>query len=118
MPEVGPGRVFWAPREVLISYFRYVMGQPDKTDTAYVTALLLMQKKILTIEEQPLENDANHLYLVNRKDKLEFKVPVIDIDPVRLQQIQLELEEKLFLDQPCIAEHEQDNEVASSDADP
>ena len=49
VPELGKGKIYWAPRQVMLSYFEHVSGQPNEADTAYVTALLLIQKKYLSL---------------------------------------------------------------------
>ena len=63
-------------------------------------ALLLIQKKILTITES-LEDETNNLLcLRNRKLKQNYQLPVVEINPQRLNEIQNELAERLFTDQP------------------
>ena len=100
VPELGKGKVYWAPRHVMLSYFEFVNGQPNEADTAYVTALLLLQKKYLTLEESPEEGGSQLLYLKNRKDNQTYQVSVVDLPPARLVEIQDELAERLFMDEP------------------
>jgi hypothetical protein len=89
-------QVHWAPREVLLAYFDQVRQHPSQADCAYIMALLLAQKKILTTKETLDEPDGHILRLENKRDGVHYEIPMVDIAPDRLQQIQAELTEKLF----------------------
>jgi hypothetical protein len=102
VPEVGKGRVFWAPTPVLLAYFEHVHSQPGAEDIAFVTALLLLQKKILALETDG--EDETRMKLRDRNSNTQFDVPVVDIMQERLTAIQNELSERLFMDQPEGAE--------------
>lgn len=102
VPELGKGRVFWAPRKVLLAYFEHVHKQPASADIAFVTSLLLIQKKILTLESAG--EDETTMRLRDRNTNTVFDVPVLEIEPKRLTEIQSELSERLFMDQPERAE--------------
>lgn len=104
VPELGKGRVFWAPKEVLLAYFEHVRGQPASEDLAFVTALLLIQKRILILESDG--EDETRLKLRDRVSKTRYEVAVVEIEPQRLAAIQDELAERLFMDQPEEAESE------------
>ena len=91
----------------MVSYFEHVCGKADESDTAFVTALLLVQKKILTLTdtinedaETGADSQTQLMQLKNRKDNQVYQVAVVDVSPARLNQIQDELAEKLFMDQP------------------
>lgn len=98
IPEIGKGRVYWAPKHVLLSYFEHVYGQPASADIAFVTSLLLIQKKILTQESDDIDDEK--MRLKDRSSKNYYDVAVVDIPPERLSVIQQELSERLFMDQP------------------
>ena len=49
IPDAESGRVYWAPRDVLLSYFESMQGQPGYEATAYVMALVLLRKKYLQL---------------------------------------------------------------------
>ncbi len=98
VPELGKGRVYWAPKKVLLSYFEHVLGNKAYEDVAFVTGLLLVQKRILAMGDDG--GDDSRLVLRNKSDKSIFEVPVVDIAPKRLVEIQNELSERLFMDQP------------------
>jgi len=98
VPELGKGKVYWAPKSVLLAYFDYVRESPATTDTAFVTALLLSQKRILKLEDNG--GDETIIRLKDLSTKTVFEVAVVDIEPKRLGEIQDELSERLFMDQP------------------
>ena len=115
VPELGKGKIYWAPRNVLLSYFEHVRGQPSEADTAYVTALLLVQKRHLSLEESTSENNSQVLHLKNRRDNQAYEVPVVDITPARLAEIQDELAERLFMDQPYDPDEDLDTDEAAAE---
>ena len=49
------------------------------------------------------------MHLKNRKDNQAYVVPIVDVSPERLVQIQEELAERLFMDQPYDPEDEESN---------
>lgn len=98
VPESGKGKVYWAPRSVLISFFEHSLSQPSTLDIAYVTGLMLLQKKILVMDEE-LDGGAK-IRLRNRLNKSTFDVPVFELTPDRLEEVQQILAEKLFMDEP------------------
>ncbi len=106
IPEAGKGKVYWAPRHVLLAYFEYVNGQSAQADIAFIAGLLLTQKKILMLEESFEEDGAEFMQLKNRKDNESYQVLVVDVEPKRLAEIQEELAERLFMDEPYDADSE------------
>ena len=100
VPEATEGRVFWAPDEVLLSYFDHLSNAPGHEDVTYVMTLLMVRKKLFSLEEF-VDSDADQrMVVLNRRTKESLEVDVIDLPPDRLAEIQNELEEKLFTDQP------------------
>ena len=115
VPDLGKGRVFWAPKNVLLAYFEHVQNRPETVDLAFVTGLLLVQKKILSILD---ENDsAENLVLYCRSKKATYTLPVVEISSKRLQEIQDELSERLFMDQP-IEDEAGEDDSQDSESDP
>ncbi len=100
VPEATEGRIFWAPDEVLLSYFEHLSQAPGHEDVAYVMALLMVRKKLFTLEEFVESPSGQRMVVLNRRAKETLEVDVIDLPPDRLAEIQTELEEKLFTDQP------------------
>ena len=100
VPEATEGRVFWAPDEVLLSYHRHLQESPGREDVAYVMTLLMVRKKLFSLEEFIDSPAGQRMVVLNRRAKETLEVEVVDLPPDRLTQIQKELEEKLFTDQP------------------
>ena len=100
IPEATEGRVFWAPDEVLLSYFDHLNESPGHEDVTYVMALLMVRKKLFSLEEFVDSDQGQRMVVLNRREKETLEVNVIDLPPDRLADIQNELEEKLFTDQP------------------
>ncbi len=98
VPEQAQGKIYWAPRKVLLAYFEHVLQQPESRDLAYVMALLLVQKKILVIHDDGESTD--QIQVRNRLDKTEYQLPVCELPPDRMAEIQEILGEQLFVDQP------------------
>ncbi len=102
-PDLESGKVYWAPDQVLIAWFEALKpGHADSTnqqrETAWVTALLLLQKKLLTRIDGDPESDA--LYLVNKKTGVEYRLQEPDLHPDQIEAIQQQLAENLFSDRP------------------
>ncbi len=108
VPDLGQGRVYWAPKNVLIAYFKHVLDDPSTIDIAFVTALLLSQKRILKV----IDNGGDETIVRLRStDKETYEVPVPEIAPARLVEIQDELSERLFMDQPAELDSETEGEL-------
>jgi hypothetical protein len=97
VPETGKGKIYWAPRQVMLSFFKHVLNQPPAQDVAYVTALLLLQKKFVSIVD---DGETETMTVRDRSDKECYSVPIADIDGSRLAEIQSLLADQLFMDEP------------------
>ena len=94
VPELDSGKVYWAPDHVLIAWFdslyaRQSEKNADQNETAWVMALLLMQKRLLARQDR--ETDGDILYLVNKKTKQEYTLHEPEIDAQRIDAIQNKL---------------------------
>ncbi len=112
VPDVGKGRIYWAPRTVLLAYFEHVQTSPQTVDIAFVTGLLLAQRKILSIIDT---GDDTNLVLHCRSSKKSYTVPVAEVSTQRLDEIQAELSERLFMDQPVTDDDEGDGSEDGSE---
>ena len=108
---LGSKKIYCASRSHLLAWFDHVRQQPHQADLAYVTALLLAQRRILVTKESLEEPDQSVLHLENKRDKFHYEIPFVDICPVRLMEIQNELSEQLFTDQPHATEDQQETEA-------
>lgn len=96
VPDLQQGRVYWAPKEVLLAYFQHLIDQPDTSDEAYVMAILLLQKKYLRIMDTIQREEQEFMLLSNHATREQFEVVVRTIPSPRVDAIQRELTEKLF----------------------
>jgi len=97
VPETGKGKIYWAPRKVMLAYFEHVLNQPASEDIAFVTALLLIQKKYLAMVD---DGETNSMTVRDRASKESYSVPIIEVEGSRLADIQTLLSEQLFMDEP------------------
>ncbi len=97
VPETGKGKIYWAPKKVMLAYFEHVLKQPDSQDIAFVASLLLVQKKYLTMVD---DGKTDSMTLRDRSTKESYAVPIVEIEGPRLAEIQEMLSEQLFMDEP------------------
>ncbi len=100
IPQLDGGRVYWAPREVLLTYFDSLQGVEKHQPTAYVMGLLLVRKRILQwvdCRQTPL---GEIMELHSSRENQSYEVPVVALDATQIEEIQKELAEQLFMDQP------------------
>lgn len=100
IPPAELGKIYPAPRSALLAFFEETRQHPATADVAYVTGLLLAQKKLFSIEDSEVGVASNCLTLKNRQTNETFEIQVVEIAPARLQEIQAVLSERLFSDQP------------------
>ena len=101
VPELESGKVYWAPDGVLLSYFRSLLQLPEQAEAAFVMALLMVQKRLLTHTDSVLEDQAK-LVLREKKSGEIFEVPQQNIPTERIKQLEEQLCINLFSDQPLV----------------
>lgn len=100
IPETEGGRVYWAPRDVLLAYFDSIVEKTDQAATTYVMGLLLVRKRILQLIDSETTDSGEFLELKYAKEKRTYKVLVVDLSDEQVNEIQRELGDQLFTDQP------------------
>ena len=105
VPQLESGKIYWAPDEVLLSYFESLTKSPQQSEAAYVMALLMVQKRLLSLEDSVLE-DETKLILRERKSGEVYEVAQQSIPPDRIKQLEEQLCENLFSDQPFVDEND------------
>ncbi len=95
VPELDSGRVYWAPNDVLLSYFQKILELPGHEPTTFVMALLLVQKRILKIQDS---GDDGVIHLFHNKSRSEYEVTMVELTPEQKTEIQEELAMQLFTD--------------------
>lgn len=93
----------------MVAYFKHVLKNPATADVAFVIALLLSQKRILKVVDNGGDES---IFRLRDSDKETYDVPVPEIAPARLMEIQDELSERLFMDQPADLESDSDEAIS------
>jgi hypothetical protein len=97
MPDPQANKMHWAPNDVILHYFEQLANEPEKEDTQYVLALLMLRRRLMRLEETETDEQGHEtLVLYCPKKETEFKVRVSDPDTVRVGEIQEELAQLLF----------------------
>lgn len=96
VPDAKAHRAQWAPNEVMLHYFEELEGNPEKADTRYILALLMVRRRVLRMEEGIDGAPADELELHCAKNEQTYRVPVAQPTPERVQAIQEELAELLL----------------------
>jgi len=97
IPNPQDGRVYWAPNEVLFSYFDQLLESNASRDLIYVMAILLVRKRLLKmIETRRSSSGEEIMVLSSSRHKGEMQVEVAKLDPEQIEKIQSELGEHLF----------------------
>ena len=105
VPDLDTGKVYWAPRSVLLAYFQHQIEKKN-LDLVFVMSLLLVQKRILYLKKTIDTDEGIVSVLVERRNSETFEIADRDIDEEQIQLIQNELAEHLFSNQPVFAEDE------------
>lgn len=109
LPLLEKGKVYWAPREVLLSFFEHLhqqqeteqkkqsyQGDQHAMETLYVMSLLLVRKHILKLVETVDEEGVEYLRLRRSADNSKYKIKTLALSAEKAAKIQEELSEKLF----------------------
>lgn len=98
VPQVDNGKVYWAPDEILIAYFESLYSN-EETETAWVMALLLLQKRLLT-RIADSDEDVQKIALKCKKNGEHYELQEPDLTDEQIADIQDRLAENLFSDRP------------------
>ena len=98
VPDLAKGKVYWAPRDVLIAFFESLVQQPKNPDKTYVMAILLLQKKHLKLLDTKVTPQGEMMELMDNSNRQRYEVAVMEIEAERVDEIQAEFADKLFTD--------------------
>jgi len=98
MPDLTTGKVYWAPRDVLLSYFEHLM-EGDQKEVAYVMSLVLLRKKYLSAKSRFDDESGKGQIVVDRSTSRSWEVQDVEVADERIIQIQEELAQNLFSSQ-------------------
>jgi hypothetical protein len=97
MPAKRTGKLTLAPTIVLLDALEKLCEQPEDSDLAYLLAVLLIRRRLLTEQQiEPTEDDPNHLRLNHPSNGREFLVPVSMPTPDRVETLHQKLIELLY----------------------
>lgn len=105
VPDLDTGKVYWAPRGVLLAYFKHQLEKKNEAIT-FVMSLLLLQKRYLSLKDSIESEDGTVSVLVDRRTSEAFEVPDVDLDDQQIESIQNELAQHLFSNQPIVSDDE------------
>ncbi len=98
VPDLEKGRVFWVPKEILLSVFYHLTETGKDPDKTYVMAILLMQKKHLRLLETIDSEEGQCMWLADNTTGEKYEVAIRSMDDSQVQAVQDDLVEKLFTD--------------------
>jgi hypothetical protein len=97
MPDPQAHKLHWAPNDVMLHYFEQLASEPEKEDTRYVLALLMLRRRVLRLEQTQTDDQGREtMTLYCAKKESEYHVTVADPNDERIGQIQDELAQLLF----------------------
>lgn len=103
MPRAGSQKLRPAPNGVLIDTLSELLDSPGKEALAYLLALLLVRRRVLH-EERMLDmsesQSSNDIWqLACPADGRNWSVPIVELPPARLPELQAELNTLLFTEE-------------------
>ncbi|MFW6170740.1 MAG: hypothetical protein ACODAD_09640 [Planctomycetota bacterium] len=99
VPDRQASTVHWAPNDVILHYFEQLAEDPEKTDTRYVLALLMIRRRIVRQENTEADDQHGEVFVLYcPRNEREYRVPVVVPPKPRIEEIQNELADLLFAD--------------------
>ena len=81
----------------MLHYFEQLATEPEKEDTRYVLALLMLRRRLLRLDETQTDDEGREVMsLYCPKKEAEYKVPVTDPNAEQIGKVQEELAKLLF----------------------
>ena len=100
MPAKRTGKLTLAPTMVLLDALEKLCEQPDVSDLAYLLAVLLIRRRILSEDpSDSLEEEPSYLHLVHSNKGREFHVPVHIPTSDRAETLHQKLIDLLYCEQ-------------------
>ncbi len=97
MPDRNANKVHWAPNDVMLHYFEQLEDRPDRVDTRYILALLMIRRRVVRLEETETNDSGREVMnLYCPRNEKQYEVVVDTPDEKRVDEIQQELAELLF----------------------
>jgi hypothetical protein len=97
MPAKKTGKLTLAPTSVLLDALDKLCEEPDQTELAYLLALLLVRRRILTLDSDDANpEEETQLQLTHGASSRAFVVPIQHPGQERTQQLHQQLLELLY----------------------
>lgn len=92
LPSPQSRKLNWAPSDVMLHYFVELESRPDDADLRYVLTLLMVRRRLLRLDETVAEADGGETLVVYAaQTDTQYRVPVRQPPPERVEQIQQQL---------------------------
>jgi hypothetical protein len=98
MPPKKTGKQTLAPTPVLLDALAQLSDQADDAELAYLLAVLMVRRRILTEVSDDSNFDGPQLQLVHNSDGREFNIPIRHPDSARAEILHQRLVELLYCD--------------------
>lgn len=90
------GRLSWAPSDVMLNYFERLLEDPTAEDARYVSALLLVRRRVLRVESHEQDAAGREVLVLHcSRNEADYRVPEVMPNPERVAAIQQQLAELL-----------------------
>jgi len=100
IPQIQGGKVYWAPRDILLSYFQSLQQHEKNAATTYVMALLLVRKRLVKLVDS-IQREGGEVMEINyAKEDKTWTIPVVQLSGSQVAESQNELAQQLFMDHP------------------
>jgi len=97
MPAKRNGKLTLAPTIVLLDALEKLCEQPDDGDLAYLLAVLLIRRRLLTEQaSEPSDGEPSHMHLTHSANGREFLVPVNMPNPDSTETLHQKLIDLLY----------------------
>lgn len=92
MPDANSAKPHWAPNDVMLHYFEQLSENQEKQDVRYVLGLLMIRRRILRHEETETDQSGREVMVLHcPRNENEYRLPVVQPEHARIEQIQEEL---------------------------
>ena len=97
MPAKRTGKLTLAPTLVLLDALEKLCEQPDNGDLAYLLAVLLIRRRLLTEQAcEQFEGEPSHMQLTHSSNGREFLVPIYMPNPDQTETLHQKLIDLLY----------------------
>jgi hypothetical protein len=97
MPDPKANRLQWAPNDAILHYFEQLAQAPEKADTRFVLALLMIRRRIVRLENNEIDDQGRQIMVLYcPRNEKEYRVSEVHPTEARVEEIKEELAQLLF----------------------